>query len=275
VRKLRAEVTSQEIQFYQDNGYVIIDDFLSADELEIWRTAVTEAVANRADRKLADGRMRDGNNEYYDRVFVQRINLWTDHDGMRQIMLDPRLGKLATQLAGVDGIRIWHDQALIKPAWGNPTAWHLDNPYWSFSSRDAISIWVALDDVTKDNGCLYFIPGTHKSATYANVGIGQNISDLFTAYPQWAQHEAVAGEMKAGACSFHNGLLAHGAGANMTPRPRRAMTCAYMPDGSTFNGQQNILTAEQITRYRIGDILNDDEQTPLIYHRSKKTVSRN
>ena len=188
---------------------------------------------------------------------------------MRRLMIDNRLGKMAAQLACVDGIRIWHDQALIKPPWGNPTGWHLDNPYWSFYSPDAISIWVALDDVTRDNGCLYFIPGTHKTASYDNVDIGSNIGDLFNSYPQWSGLEAVAAEMKAGSCSFHNGLLAHGAGANMTPRYRRAMTCAYMPDGSTFNGQQNILSPEQVASYEIGDLLDDDAQSPLIYHHSK------
>jgi hypothetical protein len=55
----------------------------------------------------------------------------------------------------------------------------------------------------------------------------------------------------------------------MTPGFRRAMTCAYMPDGSTFNGQRNILRPEQIERLQIGDVLDDEEQVPLIYHRSK------
>ena len=261
-------VSDEQIQFYQDNGFVVIDDFLDANELETWRRNVEEAVASRGKRKLADGRMMEEDN-YYARVFAQRINLWNDHQGMRRLMLDERLGKMAADLAGVDGIRIWHDQALIKPPWGNPTGWHLDNPYWSFYSRDAISIWVALDDVTPDNGCLYFIPGSHKTATYDNVGIGSNIGDLFDAYPQWSALEAASASMKAGSCSFHNGLCAHGAGANMTPYQRRAMTCAYMPDGSTFNGQQNILSPEQVARYELGDALDDDAQSPLIYHRSK------
>ena len=258
------KITDEQIAFYQQNGFVAIDDFLDADELEIWRRHVDEAVARRGKRKLADGSAMEEDN-YYARVFAQRINLWTDHAGMRQLMLDARLGEMAAQLAGVDGIRIWHDQALIKPPWGNPTAWHLDNPYWSFYSRDAISIWVALDDVTRDNGCLYFLPGSHLTATYDNVGIGSNISDLFNAYPQWREREAVGVEMKAGGCSFHNGLVAHGAGANMTPHHRRAMTCAYMPDGSTFNGQRNILPLEMFESYQIGDILDDGGQNPLIY----------
>ena len=59
-----------------------------------------------------------------------------------------------------------------------------------------------------------------------------NISDgIFEVYPDWAQQTAVPATMKAGDCSFHSGLLAHAAGANMTPGRRRAMTCAYMPDG--------------------------------------------
>ncbi len=262
-------VTDEQIEFYQDNGFVVIHDFLNADELGIWRQYVGEAVGSRGKHKLADGSWIEEDN-YNSRVFTQRINLWNDHDGMRRLMIDDRLGKMAADLAQVDGIRIWHDQALIKPPWGNPTGWHLDNPYWSFYSRDAISLWVALDDVTRDNGCLYFIPGAHKTATWDNVGIGQNIGDLFETYPEWGQMEAVAIEMKAGSCSFHNGLCAHGAGANMTPCYRRAMTCAYMPDGSAFNGQKNILSDEQVARYVVGEALDDDAQSPLIYHRSKE-----
>ena len=265
---MNTQISPAQVDDYQKNGFVVIEDFLNADELASWREAVGEAVESRGKRKLADGSMLE-ENDYYSRVFAQRINLWTDHADMRELMLDERLGSMAAQLADVEGIRIWHDQALIKPAWGNPTAWHLDNPYWSFYSRAAISIWVALDDVTRDNGCLYFLPGTHKTATYDNVGIGSNISDLFRAYPQWRGLRAVAVEMKAGSCSFHNGLVAHGAAANMTPHARRAMTCAYMPDGSTFNGQRNILSPAQVASYQIGDVLDDDSQTPLIYHSSK------
>ncbi len=210
---------------------------------------------------------------YYNNVFVQRVNLWQDNPKMRRLMLDRRLGKMAATLAGVEGIRIWHDQALIKQPWANPTGWHLDNPYWSFHSRNAITIWVALDDATVHNGCLYFLPGTHKLATYDNSGIGHNLADLFKIYPDWTPIEAAPAPMKAGSCSFHNGLLAHGAGANMTPGYRRAMTCAYMPDGSTFNGQRNILREEQVANLKVGDLLDDDEQVPLIYHPTKPCIS--
>jgi ectoine hydroxylase-related dioxygenase (phytanoyl-CoA dioxygenase family) len=75
--------------------------------------------------------------------------------------------------------------------------------------------------------------------------------------------------MKAGSCSFHNGLTIHGAHANMTPGYRRAMTCAYMPAGSTFNGIQNILSDAEFNRLKIGDLLNNDALNPLIYSQKK------
>src|SRR5436309_6406317 len=136
---MKTDLTPDQIAFYRENGFLVIPDFLTAEELAAWRQSVDEAVARREDRRLAKSDERSGDS-YYDNVFIQRVNLWQDHEGMRRLMLDARLGKLAADLAGVAGIRIWHDQALIKQPWGNPTGWHLDNPYWSFSSRDAITI---------------------------------------------------------------------------------------------------------------------------------------
>ncbi len=270
---MKTEITQIQIEQYQRDGFVIIEDFLMEEELDPWREAVGEAVQARGGQRILNKVEKVNQDDYYQNVFVQRINLWQDNEKMRRLMLDPRLGKMAAQLAQVEGIRIWHDQALIKQPWANPTGWHLDNPYWSFHSRDAITIWVALDDATLQNGCMYFLPGTHKLATFDNSGIGANISDLFKIYPDWAVIEAVPIVLKAGSCSFHNGLLAHGAGANMTPGYRRAMTCAYMPDGSTFNGRRNILSKEQLEKLTVGDVLEDDAQVPLIYHPTKPCVT--
>jgi phytanoyl-CoA hydroxylase len=160
---------------------------------------------------------------------------------------------------------VWHDQALIKPPYGNPTSWHLDDPFWSFSSRDAISVWIALDDATITNGCLWYLPGTHHSARFELTEIGPNFGALFDQYPEWLEIEPVATPCAAGDAVFHNGLVAHAAGANMTPRQRRAMTCAFMPAGSTFNGTQNILPDDYVARLEIGDVLENDEVNPLVW----------
>ncbi|MES2773259.1 MAG: phytanoyl-CoA dioxygenase family protein [Bacteroidota bacterium] len=270
---MKHQLNDAQIQSYQENGFVVIDDFLNPDELEHWRNAVDNAVKERAGIKIPGKDIKigeaDGINEdadYFGKVFDQLLNLWQTNEQVKEIMLDDRIGKMAAQLAGVDGIRIWHDQALIKRPWANPTAWHLDTPFWSFSDRNAISIWVALDNATLENGCLFFIPGSHKQTSFDKITIGKNMDGVFDIYPGLLKATPVAAPMKAGSCSFHNGLTVHGANANMTSGFRRAMTCAYMPDGNVFNGEPNILPDAYLQHLKVGDPLNNDEHNPLIFH---------
>ena len=127
----------------------MIDDFLSPEELETWRERVDRAVASRTGRtpsQLAGNKLFDsdpddfvkgrpneadleknsqGNAGYYASVFTQCLQLHMSDEGMYELMVDPSIGKMAAELAGVQGIRIWHDQALIKEPWANPTGWHL------------------------------------------------------------------------------------------------------------------------------------------------------
>ena len=248
-----------QIEAYRRDGFVLVEGFLDEQELARWREQTDEAAAERLASR------GDQEDTYYSRVFLQLMRLADTHEGVAELILDERLGEIVATLAGVDGIRVWHDQALIKQPYGNPTAWHLDNPFWSFYSRDAISIWIALDDATIANGCLWYLPGTQRTARFEAIQIGANIGALFDEYPEWLTLEPVAAPCAAGSAVFHNGLVAHGAGANMTPRPRRAMTCAYMPDGSTFNGQQNILPDDYVAQLEIGDALENDAVNPLVW----------
>jgi ectoine hydroxylase-related dioxygenase (phytanoyl-CoA dioxygenase family) len=283
---MRGEMTVDEIGFYQENGFLTVPDFLDAHDLALWREAVDEAVETRGDAMFAGPTALDeaaSSKEptaeeqeeaaYYAKVFTQRVNLWQSSEKMRALMLDSRLGKLAADLAGLDGIRIWHDQALIKPPYATFTAYHLDQPYWSFTSPDSITVWVALDDATFENGCLYYLPGTHKAEKYDNVEIGKDIGALFDVYPEWRAVDPVACPVPAGGACFHNGLTAHGAGANLTHGQRRAMTCAYMPDGCTFNGIANVLPPAYNDSLEIGDVLDGDEHNPLIFSRSGKPLA--
>lgn len=271
---MKTLLTPKQIESFQNNGFLLIEDFLDQEELTFWRLAVSEAIEQRNGQKMPGSQVKvgedDGINEdsdYYAKVFDQMLNLWQTNDKVKQLMVNEELGEMVAQLGDFDGTRIWHDQALIKRPWANPTSWHLDTPFWSFSDRRALSIWVALDDVTYQNGCLYFIPGSNSKTTFENPGIGKNMDAIFEFYPQFKNTKSVAVPMKAGSCSFHNGLTIHGAGANMTNGFRRAMTCAYMPDGATYNGIKNILSDEQVARLKVGELLKDDIQNPLIYKR--------
>ena len=128
---MKTNLNKEQINFYQENGFVIFDDFLNNEELKLWSYAVDEAVKLRGKIKLKN--RNDFNSElksqwqdsedYYDKVFIQRINLWMDNENVRKLMTNPAIGEMAAKLANVNGIRIWHDQALIKEPWGNPTGW--------------------------------------------------------------------------------------------------------------------------------------------------------
>jgi ectoine hydroxylase-related dioxygenase (phytanoyl-CoA dioxygenase family) len=265
---MRSVVTEEQVARYRADGFLVIEGFLDGSELDVWRGAFDAAVARRAGTRFADSSVigsDDDQGEFYENIFDQRVNLWQTDEAMRELILDSRIAEMASRLSGVDRLRIWQDQALIKQPYANPTAFHLDVPYWSFSSPDAISIWIALDDATEANGCLYFVPGSHLETDDRNVGAGPRVGAIFDVYPHLADRPAVSAAMQAGSCSFHNGLTIHGAGANMTNGARRAMTCAYMPDGAAFNGVHNILTSEQLARLSVGDVLDDPAQNPLVY----------
>lgn len=263
---MNTEITPEQATRYAELGYHLQEDFLSPAELDRWRNAVEAAVGRRSTtlptRNFADV------SDYYANTFVQRTNLFRDAPDVAQLVVSEPLGEMVANLTGLDAVRVWQDQALIKKPWANATSWHLDNPYFSFHSRTSVSIWIALDDATVQNGCLYFLPGTHRLAGYDNVKIGHNLNALFETYPAFAAIEPAVMEMRAGSCSFHNGLLAHAAGPNMTTRERRAMTIAFMSDDELFNGQQNVLTPDEAAAYQIGDPIRNDSHAPLIFRRT-------
>jgi phytanoyl-CoA hydroxylase len=270
---MNTALTQQQVDEYQRDGLLVYRGLMSDAEIASLISSIEEAVAQMgssviAGMKEVEPATKPSADDYYAKVFLQRINMWKISPAIRKIFLGPQLGEMASRLAGVDCMRVWHDQTLQKAPWANPTAWHLDAPYWSFDSRQAISIWIALDDATVQNGCMSYLPGTHRTADpKRNVGIGKDFGALFTAYPEWARLEPVVATMKRGDCGFHNGLTAHGAGPNMTPRPRRAMTCGYMPDGCTFNGTKNILPTDYFESLKVGDVLNNDALNPVVWRK--------
>lgn len=107
---------------------------------------------------------------------------------------------------------------------------------------------MALDDATETNGCLHFAPGSHRAVLATGTPyslpdntISQALGGLF-AHPALTGLEPRPQPARAGDVILHNGLGAHGAGANMTRGRRRAMTIALMPEGhNIFNGKKNVL----------------------------------
>ncbi|MEM7537862.1 MAG: phytanoyl-CoA dioxygenase family protein [Chloroflexota bacterium] len=261
---MRTEMSTAEIDFYRDNGYVVVEDLLDDCELDTWRVVLDGAIEQHIAMNAQHNQHGDS---YYKNVFVQCVNLWKTNEQLKRLIVDERLGKLAVELSGAHGVRLYHDHALVKQPWANPTNWHVDNPMDPFNSHQAIMLWVALDDATLQNGCMYFLPGTHKSSRFDHSGTlnETRIDGLLDVYPEWSAIEPVAAEAKVGAGVFISGMVAHAAGPNMTRHPRRAMAMLFMPDDAVYNGRPGALPKEVAARLTVGDLLADDVHLPLIY----------
>src|SRR5437773_1727508 len=110
-------------------------------------------------QKPADKSADMSGNADISKVFLQKVNLWRDHEGMRQYVFGGRMAEVARRLSGSPRVRLWHDHALIKrPRDSKPSPWHQDLPYWPMNEPGTLSCWMALDDVDRDNGCMEFIP---------------------------------------------------------------------------------------------------------------------
>ena len=256
---MRSQFSDAEVDAYRRNGFLTVEDFLEPGELARWREIVTDAVASRAQAPT-------GKNS--EKAFTQRMHLRRTDDRVRQLVDDPGVGRLVAQLEGLSSVRLYLDQALVKEPYGAPTQYHLDIPWWGFDSEHACTIWVALDDATVENGCLYFVPGSHRRRLATAVDLGPEHGALFAAHPEAAQ-PAVPAPIPAGGCSFHNGHTIHAAGANMTPGRRRAMTIAFMPGDATFNGVQDaqVLGQDYLRTLHAGDRLVNEDLNPLVHGR--------
>jgi phytanoyl-CoA hydroxylase len=254
---MRDKFLDAEIAAYRRDGFLTVDDFLDHGELARWREVVTTAVENR--KQAPTGK----NSE---KAFTQRMHLRRTDEQVRDLVDDTRIGQLIAQLEGLDAVRLYLDQALVKEPYGAPTQYHLDIPWWSFSSEHACTIWVALDDATIDNGCLWFLPGSHHRRLSTVTDLGPEHGALFAAHPEAAQ-PAVPAPLPAGGCSFHNGHTIHGAGANMTPGQRRAMTIAFMPGNAIYNGTKDtqVLGEDYLQSLQVGDPLVHQELNPLVH----------
>jgi ectoine hydroxylase-related dioxygenase (phytanoyl-CoA dioxygenase family) len=256
---MRSRFTEQEIASYRMNGFLAIEDFLTRSELAQWCGAVDTVIAEDLVQQPQGSDPR---------VYTERMNLRRVNAAVKELVEDPSIGRLIADLEGVDAVRVYLDQALVKEPYALPTQYHLDLPWWAFESDHACTIWVALDDATVENGCLHFVPGSHRLAVTYRSSLGPDLGAIFAAEPE-VQHAPVPSPVPASGCTFHNARTIHGAGANMTSGRRRAMTAAFMPDGMRFNGTRDVrvLGEKYLDTLTEGDLLQNDELNPVTYAR--------
>jgi len=246
-------VTAEQIATYRRDGFIALPDVVTGDALVQLREAVENAV--RAETPANDKRTPSEKSSY-EQLFIQKVNLWRRHPAVREFVVCRRFGNLAARLSGQPA-RIWHDQALFKEAReGVRTPWHQDAHYWPHQQKDhQITIWIALRDVTAQNGCMSFIPGSHtvKDLPPINLSAPQ---DVFAMAPQLKASKPVTCALTAGSCTFHHGLTFHFAGPNRTDQMREAFAIIYIPDGTTLSGHPHVVTHP--LNLKVGDKLEGD-----------------
>ena len=151
---------------------------------------------------------------------------------------DPGILDMVAQLIG-PGIALWNSSLFAKPARvGTRTPWHQDGEYWPIRPLATCTVWIALDASTRENGCLRFLPGTHRGRTLAshhhNDAEG-NALPLELDAEHVDESKAVDVELEPGQVSLHDVYLMHGSEPNTSGRPRRGMTLRFMPTSSVYH----------------------------------------
>ncbi len=209
------------------DGHVTLRGVLSAREVLAVRAAVQRAIA-----RVPALVPTEQEGTAYARAFAQHMNLWRVDAEVARFTRSPRLGRLAALLLGVPAVRLYHDQALIKPAGGGPTPWHQDKHYWPID-QEMVTLWMPLVDITPQMGELRFAIGTHRAGPLSSAPISaRSHAELEALVTQRGDAIAGTGPMRAGDASFHLAWTLHGAGANRSENPREVMTVIFMPEGA-------------------------------------------
>ncbi len=230
----QCRLSEDQVSFYKENGYLAGVKMLNANQIDLLRREVSE---------LADPE-HHGHSLFYEfnanesadpeQILFHALGAWRITQGLHDLLWNPAFVVAAAQL--LDGpVRFWHDQIFYKPAHhGGVVIWHQDYSYWIRTRPVAhISCWIGLDDSTRENGCLHYVPGSHHwpllpRASFAN-DMDAILGSLTSA--QREEFKPVPIELKAGECSFHHPLMVHGSYANKTALPRRAVVLNAFRDG--------------------------------------------
>lgn len=214
-------VSIDAIQFYQKNGYIKLKNVLGPELLKYYGDIITDWVfkLNKLTKPM-EARTT------YEKAFLQVMNLWRENDIIREFVFSRRLAQIAAELMQVDGVRLYHDQALYKESSGGITPWHADQFYWPLSNPNTVTVWVPLQEVPMEMGPLAFA----EASQVVEIGRDKEISDesealLTSALKQFTINEE---PFDLGEVSFHAGWTYHRAGANASNKPRKVMTIIYM-----------------------------------------------
>ena len=267
LRELDTEYTvSQEaIDFYRKKGYVKLTHVLSPAVLDYYGGIITDLVfkLNTLTKPMEE-------RTTYERAFLQIMNLWREDEDAKEFVFSKRLAKIAVELMGVEGVRIYHDQALYKEPSGGITPWHADQFYWPLASPNTVTVWIPLQDVPMEMGPLAFAEGSQHVEIGRNIEISDESEKILSDELQKQNFNMNDTPFELGEVSYHAGWTFHRAGPNVSNQPRKVMTMIYMDKDQVIMQPRN--------QYQIADhatwLANvpvgskpQDEMNPIVFAR--------
>ena len=231
----RFRLSQDQVDFFHEHGYVTGVRVLIDEQVEVLR----EELAGLADPKHPGHELfyeyHSNESQAADHILFHALGAWRIAAGFHDLLWNPAFAIPAAQLLG-GPVRFWHDQLFCKPAHhGGGVAWHQDYSYWTRTQPLAhLTCWIGLDDSTRENGCLRYVPGSHRWADLPITGLAGDMDAIHAVLGAEQRRQfdaAVAVELREGEASFHHPRLVHGSFANHSGRARRATVVNVMRDG--------------------------------------------
>jgi ectoine hydroxylase-related dioxygenase (phytanoyl-CoA dioxygenase family) len=247
-----------ELASYRERGFVRLKRVFSAETLARYGAEISRKV-----KELNTLHLPMEQRTTYQKAFLQVMNLWTKSEIVKSFVFGRRLARIAAELMGTRGVRLYHDQALYKEAGGGYTPWHADQYYWPLASDRSITAWVPLQAVPREMGPLAFAPGSQT----LDLGRDLAISDASQSRIEKQLLAAGLGQVdepfELGEVSFHAGWTFHRAGRNTTPRPREVMTVIYMDADMRLAAPRNENQQADWDAWCPGAMVGEPIDTPL------------
>ncbi len=227
-------LSAEAIAFYRQNGYVKLKNVLSPAVLNYYGPIISDQVIrlNTLTKPMAE-------RTTYERAFLQIMNLWREDESVREFVFAKRLARIAAELMGVSGVRLYHDQALYKEPSGGITPWHADQFYWPLRSPNTVTVWIPLQETPMDMGPLAFAEGSQHVEIGRDIEISDDSERLLSEALQRQNFPLNDTPFALGEVSFHAGWTFHRAGPNVSDQPRKVMTMIYMDKDQTIAPPRN------------------------------------
>lgn len=238
-------LSEEQVRFYKENGYLPNVQLLNEKQIEVLQQELSGIVSPEHPGNALFYQFYANESSDQDSVLFHALGAWRITNGFHDILWNPAFVMAASQLLDDKPVRFWHDQLFCKPArHGGVVAWHQDYSYWTRTvPMQHLTCWVGLDDATVENGCLYYVPGSHNWGLLDKPELAGEMTGLLEMLNK-EQKEAfkpIPVELKKGFASFHHPLMVHGSYANRSPVARRAFVLNVFADGTVSNADTELL----------------------------------